>query len=266
MTNAWQNLFPKFELTEDWQKSLNQTVSQLWGRALEASIDPLSKAAISTSKPWIELNNHYWNLIYEKTWGHLTQIPLLGPTREFNHTLMQAFDAWARLHPTTTDYQLVMAEIQMQSFAELIRELNLLAAKGEKVEDWQQFQQLWSRVADKVFEQAFCSEDNLKVRGRLLNATNHYKLRQQELMELWMKSLNMPTRSEVDEVHKNIYDLRKEIKGLKKTLANHAAPVQVTLPATEDASTHEEPWTNAFNTHQKGIENYAAVSKDANAV
>jgi polyhydroxyalkanoate synthase subunit PhaE len=265
MANAWQDFFPKFEPSEDWQKSLSQTVNQLWGKALEASIEPINKAAINTSKPWIALNNYYWNLMYEKTLGSLMQIPLLGPTREFNHTLIQAFDAWAKLYPTHTDYQLIMAEIHMQSFAELIRELNTLAAKGKKVEDWQQFQQLWSRIADKVFEQAFCSEDNLKVRGRLLNATNHYKLRQQELMELWMKSLNLPTRSEVDEVHKNIYELRKEMKGLKKTLANSGIQSQAALQATKDASTHEDRWT-AFNPYQKEIENYAAVSDDANRI
>ncbi len=171
------------------------------------------------AKPWIQLSNLCWSLLYEKTLGTLAQMPLLGSTREFNHTLIQTFDAWAKLYPTNTDYQLLIAEIQLQSFAELMRELNLLAAKGEKIEDWQQFQQLWSRVADKVFEQAFCSEDNLKVRGRLINATNHYKLRQQELMEMWMNSINLPTRSEVDEVHKTIYELRKEVKTLKKTLA-----------------------------------------------
>ncbi|MEX0269655.1 class III poly(R)-hydroxyalkanoic acid synthase subunit PhaE [Leptolyngbyaceae cyanobacterium UHCC 1019] len=238
MANAWQDFFPKFEPGEDWQQALNQTFNHLWGKALEASIDSLSKTAISTSKPWITLNHLYWNLIYEKTLGQLTQMPLLGPSREFNHTLMQAFDAWAKLYPTNTDYQLVMAEIHMQSLAELIRELNSLAAKGEKVEDWQQFQQLWSRIADRVFEQAFCLEDNLKVRGRLLNATNYYKLRQQELMELWMKSLNLPTRSEVDEVHKNIYELRKEVKTLKKTLTQHEVQAQAYLSESKGLPPH----------------------------
>jgi polyhydroxyalkanoate synthesis regulator phasin len=38
-------------------------------------------------------------------------------------------------------------------------------------------------------------------------------------MEEWMKLMNLPTRSEIDEVHQNIYSLRKEVKQLKKQLA-----------------------------------------------
>lgn len=275
MENAWQDLFPKFESGEDWQQSLNnytqklrnqveefsmgtlknsqdtaelwqiyvkemQTFNQLWVNALGSSTELLSKAAVTrTSKPWIELNNLYWNLAYEKTLGSLTQIPLLGPNRSFNNKLMRAFDAWAKLYPTSINYQMVLAEIQMQSFEELMRELISLAEKGETVKDWQQFPQLWSRTADKVFEKAFCSEDNLKVRGRFLNAINNYKLCQQELMEVWMKMMNMPIRSEVDEVHKSIYELRKEVKSLKKTLAKYEAQEQATPLDLEEPPTHK---------------------------
>jgi class III poly(R)-hydroxyalkanoic acid synthase PhaE subunit len=143
----------------------------------------------------------------------------LGPSRDFNHKLIQASEAWAKLYPASLDYQMLLAEIQIKSFEVLMPELVSRAENGETVKDWQQFQQLWGCTVDQVFEQAFCSEENLKVRGKFLNAMNHYKLHQQELMELWMKSLNMPLRSEIDEVHKSIYELRKELKALKKTLS-----------------------------------------------
>jgi class III poly(R)-hydroxyalkanoic acid synthase PhaE subunit len=175
--------------------------------------------SLSVGSFWIKLNDLYWNLAYEKTLGSLTQIPALGPNRTFNIQSMRAVDAWVKLYPATVNYQIVLIEIQMQSFLELMGELNSLAERGESLKDWQQLQQLWSITADKVFERAFISEDNLKVRGKFLNAVNQYKLCQQELMELWMQVMNIPIRSEVDEVHKNIYELRKEVKRLKKTLA-----------------------------------------------
>jgi class III poly(R)-hydroxyalkanoic acid synthase PhaE subunit len=189
------------------------------------------------AKPWIELNKFCWNFVYEKTLGTLTQIPSLGPSRGFNNEIMQAFDAWAQLYPTSIDYQMVLTEIQIQSFEELLRELISLAERGETVKDWQQLQQLWSRIADQVFEKSFCSEENLKVRGRFFNASNNYKLCQQRLLEMWLKTINMPIRSEVDEVHKSIYELRKEVKSLKKTLAQHEAPA--ILPNSEEPPLHQ---------------------------
>jgi len=214
------------DAAELWQMNAQemQKLYQLWVAALGVSIKSLSQAeALKAGKPWIELNHLYWNLLYEKTLGTLSQVPLLGPNRSFNHKFMQVFDAWAQLYPTSVDYQIVLAEIQMQSLMQLMQELNSLAAKGETIKDWQQLEQLWGRIVDQVFEQAFCSEDNLKVRGKFLNAMNHYKLQQQELLEDWMNLLNLPTRSEIDEVHQSIYELRKEMKRLKGSSDPHEA-------------------------------------------
>ena len=53
---------------------------------------------------------------------------------------------------------------------------------------------------------------------------------------MWMKMMNMPLRSEVDEVHKNIYELRKEVKALKKALAKYEAEEQGSGEAGENFS------------------------------
>ncbi|PSO71573.1 MAG: class III poly(R)-hydroxyalkanoic acid synthase subunit PhaE [Cyanobacteria bacterium SW_5_48_44] len=256
--NAWKDISPKVEAGEDWQQLLSkyteqirkqvgtftqnttelwqlyiqhmQKFSQLWASSMWASVAPMSKTATGTSEPWIELNNIYWNLLYEESFGSLMGSPFLGPTREFNRKLMGAFDAWTNLYRASVDYQAVLAEIQVRSFKKLMQELVSLAEQGEKVENWKQFQQLGSRIADGVFQEALSYERNLKIRGKYLNALNTYQLHQQEVMELWMKKMNMPLRSEVDEVHQSIYELRKEVKALKKALAKDKASQQQTQP------------------------------------
>jgi polyhydroxyalkanoate synthesis regulator phasin len=46
-----------------------------------------------------------------------------------------------------------------------------------------------------------------------------YRLYQQQLMEVFLKMYDLPIRSEVDEIHHSIYELRKDVKSLKKALA-----------------------------------------------
>lgn len=277
--NAWKEIFPKVEAGEDWQRVLNkykeqmrtqldefstgtlkasqdvaqlwqlyikemEKFSQLWTATLGASINPSGKVVNGTSKPWLELNNLYWNLLYEETSGSLMKSPILGPTREFTHRVLRAFDAWTNLYRGSIDYQVVLADIQIRSFEELMQELISLTEKGKKVDDWRQFQQLWSRVADKVFEEELCNEDNLKIRGNFLNALNNYRLQQQELMELWLKRMNMPVRSEVDEVHKNIYELRKEIKTLKKKLTKYEVIEQETQELRQELQALKQALAN----------------------
>ena len=256
--NAWTEIFPKVQSGEDWQEvvknyteqmrqqfdqfstgtlKVNQDTSQLWQiyvtqmqkfnqlwlNTLTQSISPLSQTLSGNSEPWIELNNLYWNLLYEENFGSLVQSPLLGPTRELNSKILRGFDAWVHLYRATIDYQIVLSNVQVRSFEALMQELVSMAEKGKKIENWQQLQMLWSTVADDVFAKEFCDEKNLKIRGKFLNALNTYRVHQQELMELGMKMMNIPSRQEVDEMHKIIYELRKEVKSLKKSLAKSEA-------------------------------------------
>jgi class III poly(R)-hydroxyalkanoic acid synthase PhaE subunit len=262
--DAWKDIFPQVESGGNWQKTLNQYAeqmrdqlasfsegslnankdiaelwqlyiremqkfSQLWFDPLGLSLNTMGKAVTGNPSASIELNNLYWNLLYEESFGSLMKSPVLGPTREFNGKLVSGFDAWTELYKASINYQFVLADIQVRSFEVLMQELVSLAEKGEKVEDWRQFQLLWSQVSDGVFEEAFCRDDNLKIRGKFLNALNTYRIQQQELMELSLKTMNVPLRSEVDEIHKSIYELRKEVKQLKKALAKSESREQPEL-------------------------------------
>lgn len=252
---AWQDIFPKMELDNNWQETLNkyteqmrdelkkftnsysesnknleelwkiyfqqtEKITSLWLEPFGFSNTTLSEAMKGKSSGLIELNNFYWNLLYDKGFGSFVKSPLLGPSREFNGKILAGFDAWKELSQASTNYQLVLAEIQVKSFEELMKELASRTEKGETVKDWKEFQTLWSQIVDKVFEDAFQQEDNLKVRGSFINSLNQYQIKQQEINEYYFDLLNIPTRKEVDEMHKTIYELRKELKALKKQQEN----------------------------------------------
>jgi polyhydroxyalkanoate synthase subunit PhaE len=298
--DAWKDISPKVESGGDWQQVLKkyteqmsaqlqefsaetskgsqdvnylwqiytqemQKFSQLWLTTLGVPVKPLDREVNRTSEPWFGLNNLYWNLLYEQNFGNLTQSPTLGVNREFTGKVLRAFNSWTDLYRGSINYQRMLAGIQIRSFEDLMQELVLLTKKGEKVDDWRQFQQLWSRIADRVFEEEFRKEDNLKIRGTFLNALNTYKPHQQELVELWLKTLNMPVRSEVDEVHKNIYELRKESKTLNKKLAHYEAIAQETeqLRSTvAEARQHDQELRQEVQTLTQKLANYEAIAQE----
>ena len=248
---AWQEIFPKIEKGENWQdivdkytnqmrKEYNdllkipldisnnsnqlwklyleeiQKLNQIWLNQLGLNLSNLSQdSPTKNSSIFIELNNLYWNLLYEESFGSLMKSPILGPSREFTGKIVNNFDAWTQLYRTSLDYQIVLADIQVESFEALMKELVNKAEKGEQIKDWKEFQGLWSKIADDVFAEAFCQEDNLKIRGKFLNALNTYRIEQQKLLEQYFEMMNLPTRSEIDELQKIVHELRKEIKDLK---------------------------------------------------
>ncbi len=58
---------------------------------------------------------------------------------------------------------------------------------------------------------------------------------QRDLLEVWLRSNDMPTRTDLDEAHHQLYQLRKEVKALKKTLA---APEQKPASVAPAAPKH----------------------------
>jgi class III poly(R)-hydroxyalkanoic acid synthase PhaE subunit len=191
---------------------------ELWAGLLRLSLEIVSKALVSYALALSELANLYWD-IYEKTFGTVLQSPSLGYTREFNNKLFKSFDAWINFYKANFEYQVVLVDVWLKAFEELTRELASFTEKGETLQNWQQFLQVWSSVFDRVFAQTFRSVDALEVQGKFLNSALTYKLHQQQLMEVFLKMYDLPTRSEVDEIHRSIYEMRKEIKSLKKALA-----------------------------------------------
>jgi class III poly(R)-hydroxyalkanoic acid synthase PhaE subunit len=205
------------ELWQIYVKGL-QKLAQLWAELLQQSIESASRTAIGDSSALFEPVNFYWN-IYEKTFGSFLQSPSFGYTREFNHKLLGSFDSWINFYKASFDYQLVLLDVWARAFDELMRELASSEDQSKTIQNWRQFLQVWSSIFDRVFAQTFRSNDTLQIRGKLLNAAATYRLHQQQLMEVFLKMNDLPTRSEVDEVHRSIYEMRKEIKSLKKAVA-----------------------------------------------
>ncbi len=190
---------------------------ELWAEPLRLSLEMASRVVVGYASALSELTNLYWD-IYEKSFGSVLQSPSLGYTREFNNKLFKSFDAWINFSKASVDYQLVLLNVWLKASEELMRELASSKEKGETVQDWQQFLQVWSSVFDRVFAQTFRAENALEVQGNFLNSAMTYRLYQQQLMEVFLKMYDLPTRSEVDEIHRSIYELRKEIKSLKKSI------------------------------------------------
>jgi class III poly(R)-hydroxyalkanoic acid synthase PhaE subunit len=254
--DTWKDIFPKIEPGDNWQQILTKFIAQmqeqftnfsisaikisqdnteLWQVYLQQVqkfnqfwIDPsgvfqetLIKTVMGKSSALIELNDLYSNLFYEKSFGSLMQTPLLGIYRELNGKILAGFESWRNLYKASINYQIILGDIQVKSFEALMKKLVLLTEQGKSIKDWREFQKIWSEVADDVFEKAFLEEENMKIRGNFLNALNSYRIQQQDLMEVSMKMMNLPLRSEVDEIHKSMYELRKEVKRLKKIVAQY---------------------------------------------
>jgi class III poly(R)-hydroxyalkanoic acid synthase PhaE subunit len=197
---------------EEWQK-----LSQPWAESWRRASWHFGQAATGDGSALIKLTNLYWDA-YERTFGRLMESPSLGHTRELNEQLLKGFDSWLDFRRASFEYQVVMSETWCRSFERFIGKLVSLSEAEKPIEDLRQLLFLWLDVVDENFLAVFRSEEYIRMQGQLMNTAMTYRIHERDIVEAFLKISHLPSRSELDEAHRRIYELRKEVKELKSAI------------------------------------------------
>src|SRR5215831_18401173 len=210
MTRAAQDMGELWRLyLEEWQK-----LGQPWAESLRRASWHFGQAATGDGSALIKLTNLYWDA-YERTFGRLMESPSLGHTRELNEQLLKGFDSWMDFRRASFEYQVVMSETWCRAVERFIGKLVSLSEGGEPIEDLRQLLFLWLDIVDEIFLGVFRSDQYIRMQGQLMNAAMTYRIHEREIVEAFLKISHLPSRSELDEANRRIYELRKEVKELK---------------------------------------------------
>ena len=154
----------------------------------------------------------------------ISRLPALGLAREQT-------EMWRDLMAAQTEYQqleqelrTVWAKVQTDALAmleALIRERKAKRSAGSLpgIEDYRELYNLWVECGEKVFAQVAHSESYCKLQAQLGNAAIRLRARQQAMLERVLKQYDLPTRSELNTVHKQMRELRERVAMLEGQLA-----------------------------------------------
>lgn len=173
---------------------------------------------------------------FEQTMGRALMAPSIGLTRDFNEKVTKAFDLWLANQQAQTTYQLLVGEAWVDAFQAMMKKLVEMAQKGETISDTRHLLRIWVDVADEVFIELFHSEAYAAAQSTYVNSNMTLRRQQRELLEVWLRNNDMPTRSDVDEAHRQIYELRKEVRALKKSMAVREQPATATPVNTKTSA------------------------------
>ncbi|MEZ4660152.1 MAG: poly(R)-hydroxyalkanoic acid synthase subunit PhaE [Caldilineaceae bacterium] len=165
------------------------------------------------------LMGHFWQA-YEDTFGKMVSSPPLGLTRELNLELTKGFETWLAYRRADAEYQRVVSSGWLQLLEAFGKRLAQMAQEGQLIESPRQFIDLWVEVGDEEFTKLFQGDAYAQAQGSLVNSSMAFKQQQRTLLEIWLRNNDMPTRSDLDEAHHTIYELRKDMKALKKEVRN----------------------------------------------
>ena len=155
-------------------------------------------------------------------WTDTLKLPTIGPMYAFSKDFSSYFNDFvslgkvmAELKTDMDSYWSLMSAAYTRAMKEMMeRAPKQLATK----EDFENYRRVAIEAFEDAFTELFTSPQFSEVYGKLFGSQLNVSRATQSIVEKNFKMLNIPTRSEVDEMLKDIVELRRTVRDLKRSI------------------------------------------------
>lgn len=254
---AWQVAAPKIEGGKDWQPDIKKLLTD-WrdeatnlpkrAAAMSNEFSQLTKSMFERwsplTAPWLAMlgraasEGHPGEAFMGGTAGlgqiagfgeafqlmrgmgefGLSELPRATVAREKMGKFLRVLDTISDLEAAQRAYHKKLSDGIATSVERTIDHLAKLAEKGESISSARELMRTFFSIADKTLLETFNTKEFLEIQDKLTLALMKHKIAQREALEIVYNSMEIPTRSEIDEAYRDIHDLKREVRALKKAL------------------------------------------------
>jgi hypothetical protein len=185
-------------------------------------------------------------------WSELLRLPTIGPF----HALSQEADPYIQglqdISQTLIKLQIDLNEYWSQmrnAYSKALKETTDRAPKQyNSKEDFENYRKIAIEAFEEAFTALFTSEEFPKIYSKVSNDQIDIVRYTQKLMENIFQTFNLPTRSEIDELTKDIHYLKRNMRNIKRGLEE----LQTSLNGSGKLSTSfDEAHNNSVEPYKK---------------
>nr|VFK41840.1 MAG: poly(R)-hydroxyalkanoic acid synthase, class III, PhaE subunit [Candidatus Kentron sp. TC] len=248
LTKAWQAVAPDIAAGKSWQPELEVFLKQ-WRNEIVDAPQRFSATGAGMKelmgsflgewgpllKPWLAsiqgtgLGGPIADMMmgealpFKKVFGagmepafqDLAQIPMMGVNREQIAKISRAFDSHVDLRKAAYKYQTAMGKAIGDAMKETIEKLVDLSKKDEEISSMRELMSIWVKITDKNLTHMYVTDEFIAIQSEMSKASLNNKLAQRAVLEMILKQFDIPTRTELDDAYKTLYNLRKEVRELR---------------------------------------------------
>lgn len=154
--------------------------------------------------------------------------PRLADLWKVERKFAAVFGAWIRLRRYSLEHNTVIIEAWTKAVGVFAKLLNERAARGDPpLESVRELLTLWGETANDVLLATQRSEVFLQTQREVLKASTDLRLTQRAIAEFYSEMFGYPTRAELDDVHKSVTELRRELRALQRASRGSKPPPHV---------------------------------------
>jgi hypothetical protein len=164
--------------------------------------------------------------------GRMAEGPRFADLWDAERRYAGVLQAWVDLRRRGLEHNAVVIEAWLQSARRFAEKLAGGAGSDAKVLDAKAALALWTETANQQLLETQRSEPFLRSQAALIRATTALRLAQQELVEHFGKQYGFPTRTELDDVHRTVTELRRELRTMRREQQIAASAPALSPPPT----------------------------------
>jgi poly[(R)-3-hydroxyalkanoate] polymerase subunit PhaE len=130
--------------------------------------------------------------------------------------MLALFNAWTALRQRSLEHNTVLLEAWISAATKFAKDLNEKADRKEALGSWRDVLALWVETANTALLETQRSEPFFKSQREVLKASTDLRLAQQEMAAFYSEIFGYPTREELDDVHRSVTELRRELRALQR--------------------------------------------------
>jgi hypothetical protein len=165
-----------------------------------------------------------WADIYEKEFKKFFHIPQLGLTREYQERVNALMDKYNLFQANYAEFTRLCTLPFQRSVGVMQDKISEMAASGELPEDSQAYYQMWIKVLEGHFMTLFQTPEYVSVMSKTISSLAGFTEARDAVLEDMMRGLPIPRQSDMDDLARQVYELKRKVRRLERGLSRRTAP------------------------------------------
>lgn len=146
---------------------------------------------------------------------NMTEGPQLADAGTAEHRMARLMERWIEVQTASRAYEGVIAAAWTTANQDFATKLTERFTAGEPMQSGDALK-LWLETANTTLQETQRSPSFLEAQRQLLRTGMEFLLVQREVIEALVEPAGLPTRTEIDEVHRSIHELKRRLRTLER--------------------------------------------------
>ena len=157
-----------------------------------------------------------WTEVYEEEFSQYLRMPQIGLGRFYQERALQAADKLNSFQGALSEFFHMLLRPIEKSLHSLQAKVVEMTEAGPLDEKSKTYYNLWIKLLEGHYMELFKQPEYSETMVKTLNALNQYVTARQAVVNDFLKQFNVPTHQDLDDLYKEIYLLKKRIRGYEK--------------------------------------------------